>query len=68
MSEYAALVLKESLTVNILGLKQDLSLKWANGMVGAIPVFKDKESAEVYMSNVSAGVLELAVLNKDSAL
>tara|TARA_R110002153_G_C12964215_1_gene460358 strand:- start:37 stop:174 length:138 start_codon:yes stop_codon:yes gene_type:complete len=43
MSEYAALSLKEELGVNVLGLKQKIGLVWADGMIGAIPVFKDKE-------------------------
>ena len=68
MSKYAALALKESLSVNVLGLKQDLALVWANGMIGAIPVFKDKESAEAYMGNDGTHVVELAVMEKAGEL
>jgi hypothetical protein len=64
MSEYAALALKEELGVNFLGLQQKIGLVWADGMIGAIPVFKDKESAEAYVSNVRADVIELTVLEK----
>jgi len=59
MSEYAALSLKEELGVNVLGLKQKIGLVWADGMIGAIPVFKDKESAEAYVGDRSAKIIEV---------
>ena len=68
MSEYAALALKEELGVNVLGLQQKIGLVWADGMIGAIPVFKDKESAEAYVGNVRANVIELTVLEKAGKL
>ena len=64
MSEYAALSLKEKLGVSVLGLPQTIGLVWADGMIGAIPVFKDKESAEAYVGNGLADVVELTVLEK----
>mgnify|MGYP003646193849 CR=1 FL=1 len=63
MSEYAALSLKEKLGVNVLGLKQNIDLVWAEGMIGVIPVFKDKESAKAYVGNI-AEVIELTILEK----
>jgi hypothetical protein len=68
MSEYAALSLKEELSVNVLGLQQKIGLVWADGMIGAIPVFKDKESAEAYVGNGRADVVELTVLEKAGKL
>ncbi len=48
MSMYAVNTLKEKMAVEIVGLTLPLDLNWADGMVGAIPVFKDKESALLY--------------------
>ena len=48
MSMYAVSTMKESMKVEVMGLTLPLDLNWADGMVGAIPVFKDKESALVY--------------------
>lgn len=43
-----------------LGLKQDLPLTWADGMVGVIPVFKDEESAKKYAGKVEIVELTMA--------
>lgn len=49
MSMYAANTLKDNMDVEVMGLTLPLDLNWADGMVGAIPVFKDKESALAYV-------------------
>ena len=48
MSMYAVNTLKTDITVDVMGLERPMELNWADGMVGAIPVFKDKESALAY--------------------
>ena len=48
MSMYAVNTLKSNMKVEVMGLTLPLGLNWADGMVGAIPVFKDKESALAY--------------------
>ena len=48
MSMYAVNTLKGKMNVEVVGLTLPLDLNWADGMVGAIPVFKDKESALAY--------------------
>ena len=68
MSIYAALFLKEKLGLSVLGMPQTIGLVWADGMIGAIPVFKDKESAEAYMGNDGTPVVELAVMEKAGEL
>ena len=48
MSMYAVNTLKDNLNVEVMGIALPLELNWADGMVGAIPVFEDKESALSY--------------------
>lgn len=48
MSMYAVNTLKDNITVDVMGLERPMDLNWADGMVGAIPLFKDKESALAY--------------------
>lgn len=48
MSMYAVNTLKDNMSVEVMGLTLPLDLNWADGMVGAIPVFKDKASALAY--------------------
>lgn len=47
-----------------LSVEQDIPLVWADGMVGVIPVFKDRDSAELYADNHFA-VLELKVITNE---
>ena len=43
------LVQKEQMAeMAAFGIKQRLKLSWADGMIGVIPVFEDKEKAERY--------------------
>ena len=44
MSMYAVNTLKDNMDVEVMGLTLPLDLNWADGMVGAIPVFKGKRT------------------------
>lgn len=62
MSMYAVNTLKDNMNVEVMGLTLPLDLNWADGMVGAIPVFKDKESALAYADgneSLLTGVMEV---------
>ena len=62
MSMYAVNTIKENMNVEVMGLTLPLDLNWADGMVGAIPVFKDKESALAYADgneSLLTGVMEV---------
>jgi hypothetical protein len=59
MSLFAVLVVREDINVDVLGLSQKLELSFAEGMVGAIPVFKDKASALAYVKDTGATVIEI---------
>ncbi len=60
MSMYAVNTLKGKMTVEVIGLTLPLDLNWADGMVGAIPVFKDKESALAYANDDESLITQVA--------
>ena len=64
MSMYAVNTLKENMTVEVVGLTLPLDLNWADGMVGAIPVFKDKESAIAYADGDESLITQVAEVTK----
>ena len=64
MSMYAVNTLKENMTVEVVGLTLPLDLNWADGMVGAIPVFKDKESAIAYADGDESLITQVAEVAK----
>lgn len=64
MSMYAVNTLKENVTVEVVGLTLPLDLNWADGMVGAIPVFKDKESALAYANGDESLITQVAEVAK----
>ena len=64
MSMYAVNTLKASMNIEVMGLTLPLDLNWANGMVGAIPVFKDKESALVYANGDESLITQVAEVSK----
>lgn len=64
MSMYAVNTLKENMTVEVVGLTLPLDLNWADGMVGAIPVFKDKESALAYANGDESLITQVAEVAK----
>lgn len=55
-----AVIKSTEIELKDLGLKQDLPLTWADGMVGVIPVFKDKKSAEKYAGDGEVVELQMA--------
>jgi hypothetical protein len=52
-TEYAYIVmcLKKSHPLAFGGQEIDLELNWADGMCGAMPIFKNRKSAEKYAEN-----------------
>lgn len=64
MSMYAVNTLKENMTVEAVGLTLPLDLNWADGIVGAIPVFKDKESAIAYADGDESLLTQVAEVSK----
>lgn len=49
--------LTSNLKCSVLGMPANMELNWAEGMVGAIPVFKTEEQAKKYADG--AGIQEL---------
>lgn len=45
---YGVMALRESINVECMGLSTSIDLSFADGMVGAIPVFDSKEKALEY--------------------
>ena len=45
---FLVLVLNKKIAVEVMGLEQKISLCYANGMIGAMPVFSKKEDAEQF--------------------
>ena len=45
---YLLMVIEKKQSVNVLGKPVPINLEWADGMVGACPVFGTKEAAEKY--------------------
>jgi len=64
VSLYAGLFLRESINVSVLGLSQKVELSFADGMVGAIPVFKDKATAAAYMGGRTSLILKINEIEK----
>jgi len=52
--------MKEVMNVELMGLERPLELSWADGMVGAIPVFKDKASALAYANGNESLLIDIA--------
>lgn len=45
---YAVLQLNKQVEVNVYGREIEIPLSYADGMIGAIPVFETREAAEVF--------------------
>ena len=56
--------LHETLTVEVLGLKQEIKLSYAEGMIGALPVFNTREVPLAYSEDEDL-IFELFVVEKD---
>ena len=61
---YAVNTLKTDITVDVMGLERPMELNWADEMVGAIPVFKDKESALAYADGDESLITQVAEVAK----
>lgn len=61
---YGVLLLKESLTISFFGpgIGSDMKLSWADGQIGAIPVFNTKEEALAYAKGDESLVFELKIV------
>jgi len=59
MSMYLVKTLKTEITIEVMGFERELKLSWSAGMVGVIPVFKDKESALAFANGDENLVTEL---------
>lgn len=60
---YGVLSLKESLNLTLLGsATADLKLWWANGQVGAIPIFAKREDALAYVNGDESRVFEVKIV------
>ena len=49
--------------INLYGNTQKLNLSWADGMIGCMPIFKDKESAEKYADGLKIIAIKLGNQN-----
>ena len=58
---YLVMTVKERLNVEVLGLKRPLELQWSDGMIGAVPVFEDYESALKYADGLTSLVVEAKI-------
>lgn len=63
---YGVLLLKESVNIEVLGLKQKLSLSWYDGQLGVMPIFKDKKSALKLVDGDEMRVFKLQEVKKDT--
>jgi len=63
---YILMTIKKNIFVGFLGIEEELPLHWANGMIGACPVFDTKEAAEHFRGNKKAEIYEVAEVNKES--
>jgi len=54
MKAYLVHKLDEKLTVNVLGKSIDIPAIWDKGMIGVLPVYKDRESAMKHADNDDA--------------
>lgn len=56
---YLVLGMKTDIELDVMGNIQSLNLTWAEGMIGAIPVFENEEYAEKYASGLQVVEVEL---------
>ena len=61
---YGVLLLRDNIEVSVVGLSRDLDLHWAKGMIGALPVFGDKDSALAYAEGKDELVFSLEQQDK----
>ena len=59
---FLVMTVKKKLGVEVMGLEKEIDLCFADGMIGAVPVFKDRESAEAW-ANDKSDVMEVKYKN-----
>ena len=47
-------IVKEDIKIEVLGVEKSLPLVWADGMIGALPVFKNYDDAFKYAGGDSS--------------
>ena len=62
---YMALFVIRKVAVAAMGMEKEIPLTFAEGMVGACPVFKTREQAEAFADG-SCGVVELSILQANA--
>ncbi len=60
-SIYGVKLLRETLTIETLGLSTKIELSWSDGMIGAMPVFKNYKDATRYASGNEDLIFELQI-------
>ena len=64
---YILMTIKKNLRVGFLGMEEEeLPLHWADGMIGACPIFDTKEAAERFRGKRKAEIYEVAEVNEES--
>ena len=56
---FMLLVIEKQKHIDVLGKEVALPLKWADGMIGAIPVFTTRGAAEKYRGDSKAQIFEI---------
>lgn len=56
---FMLLVIEKQKHIDVLGKEVALPLKWADGMIGTIPVFATREAAEKYRGDSKAQIFEI---------
>ncbi len=60
-SIYGIKLLRETLVIETLGLSTEVELSWNDGMIGAMPVFKDYKDAIRYASGDEDLIFKLQI-------
>jgi hypothetical protein len=64
---YAAGVCEERKTMDVWNTKIDVNLVWADGQIGAMPVFKTKRAAQKYLGKTKAPLITLEMEERKEA-
>jgi hypothetical protein len=62
---YMVMSVKKEITLNVLSGEKTIKLCWADGMIGAVPVFKTKKLALKYGGKTE--IMEVQLSNKKKA-
>jgi len=63
---WVCLVVCKEQKIMIESYVKPLKISWANGMIGALPVFENKEDALTYINGDESLILEVAIDEKIS--